>query len=367
MGHLSPEFLHDVFVSYSHGDVDGSGGSPLKTWSIAFVRELQDELKIIPQLRSPSVFLDQSPRPEQGLDAGNPLTAQLQGAASRAALLLLLMSPHYLRSKWCQDERKWWLEGTLADAFPELDSRILISRVWPTRDDEWPKELCDARGHPPLGVLFHDPAKNEVTSRPFGWPNPHAAGGEFRDALVELAGLIALRLKQLNEALERRRQAAADAAKLVADGGQAIYVHARARDKSIWEDACQELIDAGYGVFPDAPEAEGHGATPSLESEIVRTISACDGILLVPGNDSRSLASDLAVIGHQRRNSARAITRKLLPCAVADRGFIGDGKVFLQRSAKNLRVDWIDAAASGWTSEVKTWMNAAGVARGASP
>ena len=42
MAHLGPEFRHDIFVSYSHGDVDGSGASPLKGWSQAFARELND-------------------------------------------------------------------------------------------------------------------------------------------------------------------------------------------------------------------------------------------------------------------------------------------------------------------------------------
>jgi hypothetical protein len=41
---LGEPFQHDLFVSYSHGDFDGSGQSNLKTWSQAFGRELEMEL-----------------------------------------------------------------------------------------------------------------------------------------------------------------------------------------------------------------------------------------------------------------------------------------------------------------------------------
>ena len=97
MAHLAPEFRHDVFVSYPHGDVNRAGSSPLKTWSQYFAREPEAELQTTPGLQGTAVFLDESKRPEQGLDASNPLTQQLRDAVSGAALLLLLMSPHYLR------------------------------------------------------------------------------------------------------------------------------------------------------------------------------------------------------------------------------------------------------------------------------
>ena len=41
MARLAPEFRHDIFVSYSHGDVKGDGTSLLKTWSQGFARELE--------------------------------------------------------------------------------------------------------------------------------------------------------------------------------------------------------------------------------------------------------------------------------------------------------------------------------------
>ena len=87
MSFLGEPFKHDLFVSYSHGDFDGSGKSNLKTWSQAFVRELEGELRQHPKFRELKIFLDQHHRPDQGLDPMEALTEQLRdeiGAAGSA-------------------------------------------------------------------------------------------------------------------------------------------------------------------------------------------------------------------------------------------------------------------------------------------
>jgi hypothetical protein len=166
--------------------------------------------------------------------------------------------------------------------FPEIGSRHFVARIVPVKDDSWPKELYDEE-HPPLGFWFHERPGDEYSARPFGWPDPTGTAGDFRTALVELAGDIARRMTKLDEALQRKLRAAADRAKLGADGGQAIYLHARARDKARWEKAYEELESAGYGVFPDSPEAEYDDPRLWADAgkESVRTLSACDGLLLV--------------------------------------------------------------------------------------
>jgi hypothetical protein len=369
MAHLSPEFRHDVFVSYSSGDADGTGNAPLTIWSQAFARELERELRGLPGLQNAAVFLDASKRPEQGLASNDPLTQQLRDAATGAAFLLLLLSPHYIRSDWCRDERNWWLQQTAAQAFPEIGSRIFIARIWPTGDSQWPREICDERGNQPLGVWFHERPGNELTSRPLGWIDPTGNSGDFRTALVALTGQIAVRLKQLEETLLRRRRAAADIAKLAVDTGQLIYVHARVRDEARWEKAVDDLFEAGYKVVPSAPEPEYNDPREAnvATNEVVRALSGCDGLLLVPGENALSLVSDLTVVGYQWRNSARAFAGKLLPCAVVDGGQMIGGKRRLQQSAQSLRIDWIDAATDDWTGQVRTWLGATAARQGGGP
>jgi hypothetical protein len=310
MPYLAPDFRHDVFVSYAHGDFERAGTSYLKEWSLAFKRELEAELRYEFASNNISIFIDENKRPDQGLDKNDPLTAQLRAAASGAALLLILMSPYYLASDWCRDELSWWRDQTKAEAFPEVSNRILVAYIWPTRDLPWPEVLCDERGNPQPGVLFHRP----LGARPFDWPDPTGAAGDFRIAILELTGQIKKRIDKLSEARVRKRQAAASSARLVDGAGQAIYLHARQRDKARWRAAYDELDCAGFTVFPLAPQNEYDD--PRLEidaqTEIIRTLSGCDGLLLVPGDEPKSLQADLAVVGHQWRNSARARRHKPL-------------------------------------------------------
>ena len=45
MSYVKDPFKHDIFVSYSHGNVDGTDDSALKAWSQGFVKVLEAELK----------------------------------------------------------------------------------------------------------------------------------------------------------------------------------------------------------------------------------------------------------------------------------------------------------------------------------
>jgi hypothetical protein len=140
MPYLAPEFRYDVFVSYSQGAPDVSGDSPLKTWSQAFARELERELRISPGLKSTVIFLDGGRRPESRLASNDPLTQQVRKAATDSAFFLVLMSPHYLGSDWCRDERGWWAlshcgnldagsSGSTAEIRPQR--RLRATSAWP--------------------------------------------------------------------------------------------------------------------------------------------------------------------------------------------------------------------------------------------
>src|SRR5215510_8720758 len=106
--YLSPDFSPDILISYSHGDTDQTGQSPLKAWSQQFARAFESELRQDVEFSDVRIFLDESTRVEAAVDPTLPLTAQLRTTAQGACFLTILMSPHYLRSAWCRDEREWW-------------------------------------------------------------------------------------------------------------------------------------------------------------------------------------------------------------------------------------------------------------------
>src|SRR4051812_12068392 len=100
MAYLSRHgYHHDIFVSYSHGDVEGSGHSLLKTWTKQFFELLRENLALSLE-RAPSMFFDEGSHPAEAVDPLAPLNEHLTKAVEGSALLQVLMSPHYLRSTW---------------------------------------------------------------------------------------------------------------------------------------------------------------------------------------------------------------------------------------------------------------------------
>jgi hypothetical protein len=91
--YLAPAYSPDIFISYSHGDVDGTGQSELKAWSERFARAFEDELRQDAEFRNLEVFRDASARVETALDPTLPLTKQLRARVEQTAVLTILMSP----------------------------------------------------------------------------------------------------------------------------------------------------------------------------------------------------------------------------------------------------------------------------------
>jgi hypothetical protein len=278
MSFLGDPFKHDLFVSYSHGDFDRSGESNLKKWSKAFVSELEGELRQHPKFGQLRIFRDQDHRPDQGLDPMMALTPQLREEIRAAGLLTVLMSPHYLRSKWCAHERDWWLECQEKHGLT-LDGRLAIARIWPTTEEPWPEEFMDERGEPLVGFTFYDLKMADSHPWPHEWPDPTGAKGPFRQALLEMVGRIWQTLGAVQEQLEERRQRKAEATRLAAEAGQVVYLHARKVHAKPWGRARYVLTKRKFVVAPLEPDPIERD--PKCAREIrerrVETLTGCDG------------------------------------------------------------------------------------------
>lgn len=362
MAYVGKPFKHDIFVSYSHGDVDGIGESKLKQWSQAFVRELESELKTLPGLGSElSIFLDQHHRLQQSLDPMEPLTDQLRTEIQQSAILTVLMSPHYLASDWCREEREWWFANQLVSGMLEKN-RAAVARIWPT-SEVWPAELCDQRGEHLLGFTFYDKSRADVRPQPFEWPSPGPSSrGSFRDALLDMVARLKLSLDEVKDKLDDLQRQDAEAARLSATGGQVVYLHGRADQQQAWEETGEQLSAKGLVVLPGEPEPVENN--PSRIQEIrqtrVKTLSACDALLLLGTDNGRALDADLVVVGRQDRQSARALSNRLLPCALLDNGGQQIATVQRKTAACNLQVEWIDATHTPWVGDVQQWLSSAG-------
>jgi hypothetical protein len=358
--YLAPDYQHDIFVSYSHGDFEGIGESELKAWSQKFVRKLESELRQIPKFRDTVIFLDESKRAEHCLDKTLPLTNQIRAGVEGAALLTILMTPHYLESGWCRDEREWWLKHHREHG--DINGRIFVARLWPT-EKQWPEVLRDERGHVPLGFWFHAREGDPYRIRPFGWNGRTADQNEFAEALLDFVSVIARRLEELKKELDERRQAQEEANRLASlEGGQLLYLHAREVQREVWDRVWHELDGLGYAVLPGEPEpiTGDPQQLQTVKTERTLLLSESDALLLLGSGEGSALEVDMVTIGRSRRNSARAQSGKHLPCAVLDT--VGPPVRTEHRLgiARRLGITWIDATQPGWPQAVREWLVHAG-------
>jgi len=358
MSYIGGPFVHDLFVSYSHGSVAGSGPSPLKRWSDGFIRELESELRMNPKFgRELALFFDDSHRPNSGLDPMTGLTGQLRSDIGSSALLQILMSDHYLQSAWCKDERDWWM-GKQTELSLTHDERIAVARVWPT-SIAWPRELVDERGNPLVGISFYDEKRAAERPQPYEWPLPDEnSKGPFREQLLELVAWLWRKIELLKKRMEDRSRAQQDAAKLSEQTGQVIYLHGRVEQQKSWQRANDVLSGQGFTVLPGEPDIVDidPAVSQKLRRQRVETMSGCDALLLLGTEDGRALDADLVVVGRQDRQSARALNNRFLPCGLLDRVGAPIGTLERRKAARGLQVDWLDCTGEPWTATVQQWL-----------
>jgi hypothetical protein len=150
-----------------------------------------------------------------------------------------------------------------------------------------------------------------------------------------------------------------EAIRLAAQSGQVIYLHGREDSAEVWQNVGAELKSAGYKVFPSEPDPLS--ADPVMSRKIsddrVKTLTACDALMLLGTDDTRALDADLVVIGRNERHQARAFSDKLLPCAVVDTAGLADAKPRILDNARDLGIHWIDAEQRSWTPDIHPWLD----------
>lgn len=398
VSYVGDPFAHDLFVSYSHGS-DAHGDPMLQRWSVAFVRALREELRADPAFRNTlSIFLDAEGEPGQRLDPALPLTEQLSAQVQSAALLLVMVSPDYQASRWCADERRWWLERQQALGLPAT-GRIELVHVWPVLaegwkpDGRWPAELADSAGHPLVGHLFHDNAR--VGARPLGWTQWRRSEGfdaAVLDAVLDLARVLYGRLDGLREAAQRLRQARADAERLAQAGAlqprggggggdgagpaaaaaddefpPTLYLHARVEQLEAWSRTTEALQDGGYSVVPtELLPLQGSPADRELLREKrVNEIAGSDAVLVLGTPGAPMLDADLNQVAKFDRQSAKVVRNKPLPCALLNTAGPALDTPNRRRNASILKAEWLDATGQPVVPVVQRWLQAcAGAARG---
>jgi hypothetical protein len=347
MPFLGEPFQHDLFVSYSHGAFKGQHDADLKLWSQKFADDLRAELAGTTEFEKVSVFLDEGERSDENVDRTEQLTRLLHDRVAGSALFTLLMTPHYLRSKWCRQELDWWCEKHRPDTLG-AGSRVYICRVRPSDGGAWPEPLKDV-----VGYFCYDRDKPPDKARPFTWKGSARDRDDYVDLLVDVSGEMMQRLRAIRAILDERRRREEQATKYAAANGQILFLHARPQAAPAWDQACDRLQEAGFSIVPDRPVPLA--ADGGLDPEYRTQLATSDGVLLLGTEDGPAIDTDIVVIGRNARHLAVA-SKPFLPCAVLNAAGEPLRTPRRLRNARNLRMGWIDQAVDDWPVQVRSWL-----------
>jgi hypothetical protein len=344
---LGEPFQHDLFVSYSHGAFAGKHDSDLKLWSQKFAEDLRAELAGAGEFDDVSVFLDEGERSDENVDRTEQLTCLLRQRVSKSALFTLLMTPHYLKSKWCRQELDWWGEKHHPDTLG-AGSRIYLCRVRHSDSAAWPEQLKDV-----VGYFCYDRDKPADKARPFTWKDTRHDHDDYVNLLTDVSGEMMQRLRALKGILDEQRRQDEQARKYAEPNGLTLFLHGRESAKDAWERACDALQEAGFYVAPGGPVpiADDGGLHP----EHHRQLKNSDGLLLLGAEDGPAIDTDIIVIGRNYRREAIA-KGSSLPGAVVN---IAGPELRTERrlrNAQNLGLGWIDATIGGLPAQVRSWL-----------
>jgi len=345
MSYVGDPFQHDVFVSYSHGASKGNHDSDLKAWSQSFARDLRSELLQI-ELDGISVFLDESERSDENVDRTAKLNNHLQDRAEKSALLTVLMTPQYLRSKWCRQEFDWWCDKNFPCQLGQGE-RLFVCRVRPSDEGAWPEPVKGV-----VGYFCYDKDKEPDRARPFAWRGRESDKDNYLDLLVDLAAEMKQRLEPLRSVLEEQRRRQDQAEKLVAAAGQTLFLHGREEATAAWEKAYDSLQYAGFSVLPTCPVPidDDGGLHPEYEKQLRKS----DGLLLLAAEEGPAIDTDILVIGRNYRRKVIA-EGAVLPGAVVNLAGPGLRTERRLKNAQNLGLGWIDLA-DDWPDHVRSWL-----------
>ena len=189
MAYLAPHFDFDAFISYSHGDPLGLGGSPLKQRTLALIQEIENEIRASdPEFAHINLWRDVQ------LDPTLHLTPSLRETVTASFILLIVMSKYYLSSLWCKDELEWF-RAQISDRKRD-QGRFFVIRAQPTDESLWPDFLKDERGHVLPGFQFHAP------NAEIAFYFPKESDSERTQELMRLATTLIVRLRETKRRLD---------------------------------------------------------------------------------------------------------------------------------------------------------------------
>jgi hypothetical protein len=344
MAFLRPYFEYDMFVSYSHGVGAGGVEAPMKDWTLDLIRRLETDIRAVD-----TEFDDLHIWRDEEIDPTIHLTDELRAKVTTSGILMIVMSPRYLASVWCQDELQWFkqqVEGRSRD-----QGRVFVVRALPTKEATWPEFLRDTRGFALPGFQFHD----KQDSMPYGW----RGAGTNRDAYVQelwrLQTALVRRLRELRANMQHRAKMEKAVDPASPSAARRIYLHARPEYAAVYDEVKRILSKDGITPLSAVADPGRDIADWTRESRArIETAKRCDALALVRGDGDERFIGDLLEIGVDERERIQSARGASLPCAVLDHS----GRM-LPIDVSDYGIERFDLTDNDWRGKFHGWLDQA--------
>ena len=251
-----PQHAHDIFVSYAHVDDYPLPGAS-KGWVSTLVGCLKTRLaQRLGRSDAFSLWMDHE------LSGSEPLTPQILDKVRHSATHIAVLSPAYLASPWCKQERDVFLDFVRG----QQSGRVFVVERDMIEDNERPDVFKDLRG-----FRFWVRERDGKSPRILGTPGPNAADYEYYSQIDDLSQEITNTLRHLKDASESSQHEAEAAEDSVSETCQTVSL-AQVSDDLEFErnKVSRYLAQMGARVVPDTwysqePAAFGEAAKQDLE------------------------------------------------------------------------------------------------------
>lgn len=257
--------MHDIFISYAHRDDQSPAGrecgwvTTLKHWlTVALGRALG---------RDADIWMDYA------LVANAQVTPTLIDTVRSSRALLLVLSPSYQNSEWCQRELANFLDNN-----PPGGDREAVFVV-----EQYPVDRLSL--HPRLQELtpvqFWVPDANTRTPELLGWPVPNQdEHNPYWEKVNYLANLLANHLRApLVKVLQRPPAAAAGASPVVWVAGPAP------RMAGYWDQLTESMRLRGWTVRPVSRDGYPQDGVAALREALDRDMDGARLLVQLLGDE----------------------------------------------------------------------------------
>jgi TIR domain-containing protein len=230
------------FISYAHDDNLPTGGGADEEGFVSF---LQRMLEV--RLRDIGAQEAKLWRDAKRFSNGDPFDAEIEDALKKSAILIVVMSPNWLKRPYCLKELDGFVRLRKTNGVDSVEERIIVVGKQYVARENRPEPLRVQEGF----SFFDRDAQNDVSAEKRFFDGGKICDPRFLEARNTLAELLSKRVQRVATGGATGTSLPPDV-RIAAPTGRTVYLAKPAADmEQAYGRLALELQGRGYSVVPD--------------------------------------------------------------------------------------------------------------------